>query len=105
VGLGLFLFCSLADVFRLHLGGGSPAQQRTASSTYGLAAWHAPSCGLSGRWTVDKIRPDMLDQRALIPPLWAPHFAQKDRSKSPALGGIAQERRPARLSCSSWSRA
>jgi hypothetical protein len=29
----------------------------------------------AGQWTVDKIRPDMLDKRALIPPLWAPHFA------------------------------
>ena len=33
----------------------------------GGLARHATSCGLSGRWTVDKIRPDMLDRRVLIP--------------------------------------
>ena len=73
----MFLLCSLADVSAFTW---AVAHQRTtnASSTYGRAAWHAPSCGLSGRWAVDKIRPDMLDKRALIPPLWAPHLAQND---------------------------
>ena len=37
---------------------------------------------VSGRWTVDKLRPDMLDKRALIPPLWAPHFAQLDAARN-----------------------
>ena len=33
VGLGLFLSCSLADVLRLRLAGGSPEQQAIAGST------------------------------------------------------------------------
>jgi hypothetical protein len=74
----VFLFCSLADVFRLHLGGGSPTHNEGRAAPMGWLPDTALLAGCrDGGQSTKYDRTCLISVRSFLP-FWAPHFAQCD---------------------------